>query len=60
MRIPSEKSLLNLSPPPNTKAIKLAFSLGMTPVGARLRMFKNGHLDEPYENIYGFTTLDIV
>ena len=47
------------APENNTNAIKLAFSLGLTPVGARARMFKNGHLDESYNGIYGFTTLDI-
>jgi hypothetical protein len=47
------------APENNVNAIKLAFSLGMTPMDARLRMFKNSHLDEPYDKIYGFTTLDI-
>ncbi len=46
-------------PETNADAIKLAFAMGMTPVGARARMFKNGALPEAYSDIYGFTSLDI-
>ncbi|MCL2121606.1 MAG: GNAT family N-acetyltransferase [Clostridiales bacterium] len=46
-------------PESNVQAIRLAFSMGMTPVDARLRAYKGEQIREPLEQIFGFTTLDI-
>jgi len=43
----------------NTLAIRLAFSMGMTPMEARVRMYKGERSDGPLDQIYGFTTVDI-
>lgn len=46
-------------PENNVQAIKLAFSMGMTPMEARLRMRRGEEIVEPLDQIYGFTTMDI-
>ena len=46
-------------PENNVQAIKLAFSMGMTPLDARLRLRRGGQTQEPQDQIFGFTTLDI-
>ena len=46
-------------PESNTQAIRLAFSMGMTPMDARLRLYRGARDLEPLSRIYGLTTLDI-
>ncbi|MCL1849065.1 MAG: GNAT family N-acetyltransferase [Clostridiales bacterium] len=43
----------------NVQAIRLAFSMGMTPTSARLRMYRGDAFPEPMDLIYGVSTLDI-
>ena len=43
----------------NVQAIRLAFTMGMTPWEARVKLFKGGYIKEPLDQIYGFTTVDI-
>jgi len=45
-------------PEDNVPAIKLAFALGMTPFGARLKMAKGKGYDESLDRVFGFTTQD--
>jgi hypothetical protein len=53
-----EDVLLDL-PETNTQAIRLAFSLGMVPHSARLRLYRGEAAIQPAEGIYAFTSLDI-
>ena len=46
-------------PETNVLAIRLAFSLGMTPLSARLRLYRGVQSPEPMDAIYGLTTQDI-
>jgi len=43
----------------NVQAIRLAFSLGMTPTDARIRFYKGEEPKVALDEIYGFSTLDI-
>ena len=46
-------------PESNAHAIRLAFSMGMTPSDARMRLYRGPGMDEPMDSVFGFTTLDI-
>ena len=46
-------------PEQNVQAIRLAFSMGLTPSDARLRLYKGEQIPEPLGAVYGFTTQDI-
>jgi len=46
-------------PQNNVQAIRLAFAMGMTPLGARIRVVRGDRVSEPLDQIFGFTTLDI-
>ena len=43
----------------NSQAIRLAFAMGMTPWEARLRLYRGELIEEPFDQIFGFTTVDI-
>ena len=46
-------------PETNVQAIRLAFAIGMAPLSARLKLFWGERIQEPIEQIFGFTSLDI-